>query len=242
MEFVFESRFTWLKLLGLILIFGVIYFGLGLCIRILRNTHFAGRFGPDAIRMLQKVRNIFEPIALLLISVAIVFINPVVNGAIFLLAIASLFPYIRQYLAGKVILQTTNFKVGRSIRIQNTEGVIERIYRTGFSLKRPDGERFINFAKIQAEGYTLISNMQSGGLFLFRISPKDPAQSATNKNWLNDLLVSSPYIDWSSKPDIQSDPKAPNQMEVKILLKQNGQSQDFLQLIQDLGYDCTIVQ
>ena len=109
--------------------------------------------------------------------------------------------------------------------------------RIGLKLRTDNGLQFVNYSKLVAEGYTLLSGKEISGIY--NINVTTAGDQPFDSEELMDLWASTPYIDWSHSPDIQAGNNS-NQINLHVLVKEESHLHDFIKLMEELGYQCKL--
>lgn len=225
---------TWIW--AFILIVGV-YFGLMLLIRLLDRVNFPVK-RQDQIRFfLRKTLVLYEPIALLLLIVLFVFINPYVHGLMFFLSLFLGYLPLKHFLTGRLFLFVQNLKKKQHIKVGNISGVIQETGYLGLNILTPDGAHFINYASLLSEGYVLLKSKKTGGLHELILRPME-ASKTNHHQVISNKLIFCPYVDWSFKPEVISISNSESQYTLQVLVRKDNHLKSLIRLINDWGYDC----
>lgn len=231
------GRFNWFNFLfaALILVGG--YAGLLALERLLKEVAIGRGWQAWLQRLLHYLLTLYEPIAVILLSVIFVFINPVVNGILLGLLVLAGFQHLRDYLSGRIVRLEHVIAPGKSLRSQGMQGMVSNLGVLGLQLKTSDGLHLIRYSRLLAEGYTLVSGEDSGGFYRLQVTPlpnkEDPKLGAVH---LLDLLATAPYLDLNHQPEIRPDGENGKGMEASILLKEERHLYDLLPLMREWGY------
>ena len=183
---------------------------------------------------------VYEIIVGLILCSIFVFIHPILNGLILLAVIVFSFSHIRNYISGRLALFDENLSIGKRLKIGNSNGVIIKMGQLGIQLRTAIGIQFVNYSQLFSEGYSLIAVEEIGGFYEFEI---EPIQATTNINHLQKLMDTFPmipYIDPNRQPELVYLDAKHFIMEARILIREDSSLDDFIQLIQEKGYQCVV--
>jgi len=232
------GRFTWFNFIFAALILVGLYAGLIALDRLLKELIIGRRWQAWLQQLLHYVITLYEPVAAILLSVIFVFINPVVNGILLALLILSGFQHLRDYLSGRIVRLENVIKPGKSLRSQGIQGMVSNLGMLGLQLKTSDGLHLIRYARLLAEGYTLVSGEDSGGFYRLKVAPlPEKEEQKLGAVHLLDLLATAPYLDLNHQPEIRPASDDGKRMEASILLKEERHLYDLLPLMKEWGYE-----
>ena len=113
-------------------------------------------------RWLWRGRIVYEPVAIGILVVAFVLINPFVHGIAVGILIAGAFMHFRNYLSGRMLRLENSLRIGEVITSGEIEGVITRMGRLGIKLREGGGLRHVGYHQLVSEGYVLVSGSETG--------------------------------------------------------------------------------
>lgn len=230
-------EFTWFNLLIAVIILFVIYMLLKLARRLLLLWVADSE---DIRYVLTAVMTTYEPVALILICTIFIFINPIFHSWIVLLSFIVGFSSIRNYIAGRLVYIDSKLSSGKRIKNKNTDGVIIRLGNLGLHLRTAEGIYYMTYLQLQRDGYVMVEDEDKGGFHQLELQPKSTENNHRNYiEELNDLLAMSPYLDSRRHPMLH---QKEDSINVEFLLKKAIPLQDFVQLIEEWGYHCKVVQ
>ena len=180
------------------------YFALLILSRIVRRTNFFGEAQHRIDSALQFALKIYEPVALTILLVMVVLVNPIIHGLIALFFLVLGYMPIKNYISGQLFLLAHNLKKGQRVKIGESTGVIERMGRIGLYLQTAEGARFINYSSLLSDGYMMLKGAKIGGLHQLQIRPKEIGK-VDHLAAIRNKLFSCPYIDWNLKPNVKKE-------------------------------------
>ena len=87
-----------------------------------------------------------------------------------------------------------------------------------------------------------IRDREIGGFYHLELSPKDTLDNvSSHRVHLLDLFATAPYVDWHHKPEIFQDDVQENQLEARVLIKEESHLHELVALIKEWGYNCKLV-
>jgi hypothetical protein len=231
--------FTWFDFLIVAAVLMVSY-------SVLRILHTVlSRWGGNRswVRMLKQIiysiKKIYEIIAVLILGAVFVFINPPLHGLMLLIACVFGFSHVRNYVSGRLALLENELTIGKRLKIGDSRGVIVKRGIMGLQLRTASGLRFVGYTQLFQQGYDLVSAEEVGGFYVFEMKPKVKTKNSNHLEWLTDALFAAPYIDPKRLPELAYTDETEQQIEAKILLRENNNLNELVQLVKEWGYDCT---
>jgi len=176
MNHLFDITFSWTNMLWLIAMLGLIYFGLILTRRLLKE------WGPASWKSGHLINSLlipFELSAFVLVIAAFIWINPARHAIIALVIFSLGFKPLKNYFSGRVLLAFRDLKVGQRIESLQNKGIIKDISRYGIQLSTSKGIQFLDYTQynvrlmVREENHLqeLISMLEESG-FKCKISKK----------------------------------------------------------------------
>lgn len=238
MDHLFDSQFSWsnffITALGLL----ALYFVLQFARQVLSNTNLMGDIRLPLLKSIERILLFYEPIVLLILVSIFVLINPSLHGLwIALLAIGG-FSHIRNYISGRILQIEKSIAIGNKVKANQQEGVISKIGRLGLQLKTAKGTQHINYSKLNADGFMVLTGQDIGGFYHLKIKPQEPNEKLNYSLQLMDLFASSPYLDWNFKPTLKKGDDF--NLHAKIMVREDNHLQDLIRLIEEHGFACKL--
>jgi len=233
---------TWFDFLQTDLILVLTYFLLRGLVRLMKSFNFLGVYQDFFEKGIKSLLLIFEPLAILVVIIYFVLINPVINGIIVLVLSIVGSHFIKNYLIGKMLQWDKAFTIGKSIGVDNSRGVISKMNRTGLYLKTGNGANFITFNQLYNKGFTIFSGEEAGGYHQLVLSPETADEKINYKTLLTDELANAPYLDWYYKSEILPSEEGENEFFAKVFVKEEEHLKELLQLIKGWGFNCKIIK
>lgn len=217
----------------------LIYLLLNLFDSFLASGSFFGRMHNKVRLWVHNLFLIYEPIALLLISVSLVLISPLFFGLLFLIVLLAGMGHLRNYFSGRLVQLDRGVQKDKQIKIGAHQGVISDISRLGLRLKTSKGLEFVTYQQLLANGYVLSKGEDLGGFYRLTISTTDANQSI-NAPKLKDLMTTTPYLDWNHDTVLTPNFELANQVDARVLVREEHHLQDLLALIKEWGFQCKV--
>lgn len=235
-----KAAFSWSEFLFVGATLFAVYFILRISQRFLTISQPFGRFQRPIKMFVTYFLLVFEPLVILLLSSAFLMINPIYHGLLLGLIMLFAYAHMKNYVNGRVMQFNTSFTVGREIRTEKLEGIIDRKGRLGLQIKTAQGVHFVSYSQLIKDSYMLLSGDDISGFYELLIIPNLPNEKYNYETRLIDSLSSVPYLDWNHKPEItvESDYK----IKARIVVKDENHLHDLVKLIQDWNYSCTILK
>lgn len=139
MESLFEAYLSWFQFIVIALVITAIYFLLN------RNR--------DLVQRLLRVHNLslVNSIALVLLIVAFVMVNPTIHGMIVVLALLLFYPVLTAYIKGIIVTNNSEIETGDLVTIGNHTGKVADINLAGLKLLSANNNLFIPFQIVGTE-------------------------------------------------------------------------------------------
>lgn len=220
----------------LILVF--IYLLLSLADRFLVRRSFLGRYHKKVANWVHNLFIIYEPFALLLITVSFILINPLFFGLIVIIILLVSIRHLRNYFSGRLVQLDKSIEIGRQIKTADNQGIIHQITRFGIRLKTAKGLQFLTYPQLIWPGYTLSAGEDLGGFYRLIISKENDEPMDNIK--LKDLITTVPYLDWNHDTELSMSYDQPNQVSTKVLVREDHHLQNLIALIKEWGYTCKV--
>lgn len=235
--------FSWLSFFKMGLLIGGGY----LLLRLIK--YLIERFADDRANLVAAKETIrllligYEPLALIILSVVFIFINPPFHGTLWLICILFGFNSIRNYMIGRLFQIDTNIEAGKRVKIGNIKGLITKMSNRGIYIQNSEGLHFMGYSQPFREGYSALSSDEIGGFYTLRITPRVQQNLTQQLNIIEDLLVTVPYLDSYHLPELQEvHEQGATFVKCSILLKENSYLSDFELLVSEWGYDCDVLE
>lgn len=139
MESLFEAYLSWFQFIMIALVIAAVYFLLN------RNR--------DLVQRLLRVHNLslVNSIALVLLIVAFVMVNPTIHGMIVVLALLLFYPVLTAYIKGIIVTNNSEIETGDLVTIGKHTGKVADINLAGLKLLSANNNLFIPFQIVGAE-------------------------------------------------------------------------------------------
>lgn len=238
MEALFISRLSWVQWLFIAAGLLALYFLIKLVYRLIRRTTILGGAQAQIKELFFAIQLLYEPIAVIILFISLVFIHPLFCGSFVLLLFLVGFNQFRNYLGGKLVQLNHMLEAGRRLRFQKLTGIISDMGLLGLYMQTREGRHFVSYAQLLTQGYTIVSGTEVGGYYQLRIENPEKETLVNNSIELMDLLTTFPYLDWSFKPEISEES---GRYKVKLLVKEELHLRELINLIQERGLRSTLL-
>ncbi len=226
----------WLFIAGGLL---ALYFLIQLLYRLIRRTTILGRAQARVKELFFAIQLLYEPIALIILSISFVFVHPLFCGSFVLLFFLVGFNQFRNYLGGKLVQLNHMLEAGRRLRFQNLNGIISDMGLLGLYMQTREGRHFVSYAQLLTQGYTIVSGTEVGGFYQLRIENPEKENLINNSIELMDMLTTLPYLDWNFKPEISEES---GKYKVKLLVREELHLKELITLIQERGLQSSLLR
>lgn len=237
-----DIQYTWGNWLTTLFGLAVLYFLLRFLAKRLSKMNFLGKHQGGVQWAIHSVLLIYEPIALLVLGVGCVLVNPLFNGLGLGLALLIGFNHLRNYFNGRIVQFDKNVKAGAKLTTGELSGIVSEIGRLGLRLKNSRGLHFMNYSKLLSNGYLIRSGEEIGGYYKIKIAHKEKENKIPAKEKIMDMLAAAPYLDWDNKPELYFSDKNKGQLNARVSVKEKNHLHDLLALIGESGYDAEVVE
>ena len=225
---------------ALLLLF--VYLLLNVMDSLLENRNFLGRWHKRVSNWVHDLYIIYEPFALVIITVSLVLINPQFIGLVVGICILTGIGHLRNYFSGRLVQLDKGIEIGKQIKTGEYQGIISQIGRFGIRVKTAKGLQYLSYPQLINPGYTLSAGEDTGGFYrltLRKADNDDPLEPTTIIK-LKDLFTKVPYLDWNHDSELAVSYDHPNLINTKVLVREDHHLQDLIGLIQEWGYACKV--
>ena len=237
MEQFLNNNINWADFFVTAVILIAAYFLLQLLQRLVVGLRLPYRYERPAEQFIEYTLLVYEPLVLLILTVTFVLINPVFHGLLvgFLLLIG--FNQLRNYAYGRLLQLGGQIKAGKKISVGDQTGIAYAAERFGIRLQTSKGIRFISYQQLFEQGYMIGSGDNVGGFYRLKIRPQKE-EDQLKEIRVMDLLATAPYLNWHHQPETVLSEKSPNQINVRVSVRDERHLQQLINLIEDNGYQC----
>ncbi len=224
----------WPDLFWGFVILAALYFLLRFLITFLRQTYFTGNGGASISDRLESLIVLYEPIAIIILLVIFILIQPALHGLVVLILLLLAYLPLRNYIDGRLFLMNNEIEKGQQLKIQDENGILQKIGRLGVTLRTNEGSRFINYSTLIRKGYTLLKGITTGGFHQVILQ----SEKEETKNIVQQLeykLLDCPYLDWTYRPEIRKDDSSPEKYDMKFLLHKDKYLQHMITWLEESG-------
>ena len=194
-------------------------------------------------RLLHKIILVYEPVAAFILISVFVLVDPFHHGLFVGLILLVTFPHFKNYMSGRLAGFNSGIKKGELLRCGELSGIISKLGRLGLYLQTHQGNHFVSYSNLLAEGYTLISEEEIGGFYHLNIQSLNNEDSTeTQLNDLSDRMVMAPYQAPGHKPELFISGENSDQLTARVMVKEERHLQEFISLIMEWGYTCSAIK
>jgi len=233
------GQFDGERFVTIALVLLLIYLLLNLFDGFLASGSFFGRMHDRVQHWVHQLFLIYEPLALLILSVSLVLVSPLFFGLLMLVVILGGLRHLRNYFSGRLVQLDRGIQNGMQIKAGAHQGVISDISRLGLRLKTAKGLEFVTYQQMLTSGYVLSTGNDLGGFYRLTISTADESQTI-NALKLKDLMTTTPYLDWNHNTVLTPNFDLANQVDARVLVREEHHLQDLLALIKEWGFQCKV--
>ena len=238
----FLDNFSWGEFLLVALALAAIYFILFEIQQLTKHSSFSGRYQNQFKELFRQIFVVFELLAIVTLTGVFVWINPWLHGSMIIFLVIGSWTYLRSYISGRWIHFDNAITEGIELQTANLKGIVLKTGRVKMQLQTSEGLHYLSYNRLLENGYTLVSGEQIGGFYHLELSPKEN-NGTINQHRLHllDLFATAPYVDWHHKPELFQDENKENQLDAKILIKEESHLHELIALIREWGYHCKLV-
>jgi hypothetical protein len=240
MDYIFTAKASWGNLLIIAITLLVFYFALQFFNRIVRRAAFLRVFQKPIQRVIRYLLLLYEMLVIIILGSVFIMINPFYHGILLGVILLVAFSHIRNYVSGRMIKMANEIREGGSLQTDKMEGSVAKLRRLGLNLKTKKGIHFIQYSELMSNGYTILAGEDIGGFYELQITAKEEESKVNHATRLLDLLITAPYLDWHHKPEVTAKSENPNNLEAKVLVREEVHVHELVTLIKEWGYGCRI--
>ncbi len=239
---IFELHYTWTDLFLLIIVLGLLYLLLLFLRRIIPSLSFLGRLRSSFRKFLDKVISLYEPLVVLVVVGVFIMIKPGFHGL--MIGALGLFTldHVRNYFQGRLYLTNNTLQVGRRIKVDGSEGVIVKLGRFGVDVRTDEGLLFLPYQTLIKQGYVMSSGEKIGGYYHLTITQMESEEATPSLSEVSNIIISSPFVDGDHKPKITRSLSDPEEINIKLLVKEESHLHDLISLLSEHGYKSVITK
>jgi hypothetical protein len=241
MELLLRHYYSWVDLLvAALILYGIYLLLLLVRDRLSRSKRIEG-FRAAVYSVLAPFLLVYEPIAVLVLVMIFLFINPIPHGVVVLLVIVAGFTRIRDYLSGRIVLFNPLVAVGKRMHVDKFTGVISRISRMGVYLQTGEGIHFVNFTTLITQGFSLITGKDIGGYYQLHIDTNEHDRDEALRE-LTDQLMTTPYLNRGFRPEFTFAGSKEQRIQARISVREEQHLRELLALMEEWGYPASIAK
>lgn len=227
----------WLLLFTAAFLLGL-FFLLEFCWRLVQALNL--KPGPREFlhKWLWRTRIVYEPIAIGILVVAFVLINPLVHGIAATIVVAGAFPHFRNYLSGRLFRLENSLRMGEEINVGTVSGEVIRMGRLGIKVRESNGLHHIGYHRLVNDGYVLTSGSETGDFFNLLIKAENEEKAQNTEKVLISLFATAPYVDWAVRPEVVLADPDNAEWSARVQLRAAGHLPELVRLLNEVGYMC----
>lgn len=186
------------------------------------------------LQFMQDVRVIYQPVALVLVIILLIFVNPLPHALLVAGFVVLGWSPLRNFIGGRLLQATTHLSKGQEITIGEESGTIQSLEPLSLLLQTEEGTKVIPYRELQQQGFTIRRGSRISGMREFTLQPATDA--AANYSFLRDRLFICPYLDWSTEPEITPVGKDAGGFRVRLLMEDEKYWPGMEALVKEWGY------
>ena len=230
-----ETSISWLEFFKIIGLLIIVYMGISLFIKFIPQIFNRKSMADQILNIVNRILEIYKPIAVLIILLSFVTINYRVHGILFLLLIVVAFNYIRSYVNGVLFKINPLVSLGSNISTGDYHGQISRFLHFGFILNETEGDRFVNYSFVDKNGFSVSQNDENAmrkTLFI-----QDTEEIST----ILDLLFDNPLVDFSQKPYLKKLPASDN-LQLNLTLEKGAKIEALVSYLEQNNFKTSLTK
>lgn len=237
METLSHINASWWSLLWLTGALVAIFLGLNFLTRLFDALTFSPWLRGPGREILRKLLVLFEPVSAFLIGFMFVFINPIEHGIMVVLLITALFPHLREYLTGRLLILENNLEKDDEIITGAIEGKVMFLGRMGLKILGERGPIHVSYRKLLEVGYEKISGYETGEYVRFLMDSQAEGNLQAQNRLIVHTLSASPFVDWNTHPEVSLHTETPPVWEARVLLRCESHFEDLAELLREKGFN-----
>ncbi|MTB51236.1 hypothetical protein [Lewinella sp. W8] len=223
---------SWTFLLEATLILFLIYLGLRSLPLIVGLAGKGQVRNPRAIRVLHRVRVIYEAVASAIVVVLFLGVNLLPHGLLVGLLLLLLWNQLHDFFSGRFLGLRTEIQAGQQIVFGGQEAIIQREGPLGVILQFTKGTRHIPYRQLYQKGFTRLSGTHTSNFLELTLTPEEEVIPQS----LAGHLLACPYLDWAHLPEVQYAQGGSAEVRLKVLLLDEDYAPGFISLLAEWGF------
>ena len=219
-----ENVFTWDNFVKVLIGLFIFYWLLKIITLVLLKLSGKIKTKRKVRRWSSDILLIFKPISVLLLLTVFIGINYVIHGILLLIVGIFCFQYIKSYLNGILFKTNPLIDRGRIIISGEYKGEILELMHLGTVLGVSNGKRFIDYSKIQQQGFSIIKEDEDSLLKTLYLS-----ENVTETQVL-DILFDNPQVNFLKPPTVKKSTTT-GQHILKFTLERGGNLEDLVDFL-----------
>lgn len=230
-----EPYTTLSQFLIYVIVAGLIYQG----VRILRGLTWSTILSESNAIVINKVIDnfllIYEPLALLLLLSALIGVKPTMILPIVVILLIISHKLWRNYISRTVVMINKGIKSGVHIHSGGIDGKVIKFGKLGTEIQTQKGIHVMSYQSLLDNGYTISEGDTISRLYtiLFR---NDIEGNKDPETRLLDQLANTPYIDWSSAPEIEVSGIDKDNITLRVVLRDKSHLDEIVFLLREWKY------
>ena len=237
MEALAQMNASWWSLLWLASALVAIFLGLNFLRRLFDALSFSPWLRGSGREILRKLLVLFEPVSAFLVGFMFVFINPLEHGIMVVLLIAALFPHLREYLTGRLLILENNLEKDDEIISGSISGKVLFLGRMGLKVLGEKGPIHLSYMNLLKTGYEKISGYESGEYVRFLLDSSSEGNIQNQHRAIVHTLSASPFVDWNTHPEVSLHSETPPVWEARVLLRCESHYEDLAEMLREKGFN-----
>lgn len=235
-NFIWEKQFNWWQFFLLTTFLILWYYVLQFFSGILEKFKLFGKYQNSIKSIVSYSLLTYEALVILILGCAFVLINPIYHGILILFLLIVGFSHVKNYFSGRVVQFDQSLEDGKRLKMLDSQGVIFRKGRLGLKLRTTKGVQFINYSSLIANGYTLLSGEEVGVFYELKIQPNSVIEKRDYLIHLNDLLTTTPYLDFRNRPYLEILDDELKTILARVEVKEESHLHDLITMMKERDY------
>lgn len=178
---------------------------------------------------------IYEPLAVLLLLSVLIGVKPSMMLPIVTILLIVSHKHWRNYISRTVVMINKRIKYGVHIHSGDVDGKVIKFGRLGTEIHTRKGIHVISYQSLLDNGYTISEGDEISRLYTIHMKTEgDKINDIESK--LLDHLANTPYIDWSTSPEIEMSGVEKGKIILKVVLRDKSHLDEIVSLLQEWQY------
>ena len=217
-----------------IIIAGCIYQGVRFLRGLTWSTILSDTKAIIVAKIIDNVLLIYEPLVLLILLSALIGIKPIMILPIVVILLIISHRHWRNYISRTVIMINKRIKIGVHIHSEKVDGKVIKFGKLGVEIQTKKGIHVMSYQSLLDNGYTISEGDEIGRLYSIKMRSETGKKDTEIE--LLDHLANTPYIDWSTAPEIEVKGIDKDNITLRVVLRDKSHLDEIVSLLQEWQY------